>query len=447
VTLDPPAAMAPPVADPVKLPGSRGHVRTLAGLSGFRRLLAVRLTSQFGDGLFQAALAVSVLFNPAQQTSPLKIAVGFGVLLVPFSLVGPFAGVFLDRWSRRNILYLANVIRALVALPAAILLGLQGAGLGFFVGALVIAAINRFFLSGLAAAQPHVVPDKLLVTANATASTLGTVCYSLGLGVTVVALHTFLHTNNGGYAWLALAGACAYACAAMLARTSFRADALGPDRGLTSDGSILSEIAVVARGMLGGAKHLVQRWQVGTAMAAQASCRLLYGVLTLATLLLYSRYFYRTYDAAIGGLGQIVIVGSIGVVAAAFITPLATRTLGARNWVIAMVTLGGVALLTLALPLVPSLLVAATFLMNISSQGVKIVVDTKVQTYCDENFRGRVFSIEDTLFNVAYVLGLFIGAITLPTNGHSRTTILVIAIGYFAVAALYTCSTIAKCRR
>ena len=97
-------------------------------------------------------------------------------------------------------------------------------------------------------------------------------------------------------------------------------------------------------------------------------------------------------------------------------------------WVIAMALLAGVALPSLALPFIPLLLVAATFLMNVSSQGIKIVVDTKVQTYCDENFRGRVFSVEDTLFNVLYVLGLFIGALTLPANGHSPTAIVAISI-------------------
>ena len=79
-----------------------GYVRALSGISGFRRLLGVRLTSQFGDGLAQASLASSILFNPAQQTSPLKIASGFALLVLPFSVLGPFVGVFLDRWSRRN---------------------------------------------------------------------------------------------------------------------------------------------------------------------------------------------------------------------------------------------------------------------------------------------------------------------------------------------------------
>ena len=47
-------------------------------------------------------------------------------------------------------------------------------GLGFVLLALAVIAINRFFLAGLSAAQPHVVDDARLVTANSLATTLGT---------------------------------------------------------------------------------------------------------------------------------------------------------------------------------------------------------------------------------------------------------------------------------
>lgn len=391
--------------------------------------------------MFQAALAGSVLFNPAQQSSPGKIAVGFAVLLVPFSILGPFVGVFLDRWSRRNIIYMANLLRAVLAVPAAVVVWTSGIGIPFFVCALLIAAINRFFLAGLSAALPHVVPEPLLVTSNATSSTLGTVAYSLGLGTTAVALHTILQTNDTGYGWLCAAAALGYLVAALLARTSFDRAALGPDLAVRAAASIASEIAVVARGMVAGARHLAARRQVAAAMGVQALCRMLYGVLTLATLLLYSRYFYDNYTSAIGGLGQVVVVGSVGAVAAAFVTPYATRRVGGRVWIITLTALVAVILPPLALPFIPVLLVAATFLMNLSSQGIKIVVDTNVQVHCDENFRGRVFSFADTLFNVFFVLGLFIGATTLPDDGHSVSTIIAISAGYLLVATVYAMAT------
>lgn len=414
-----------------------GRLRALFDTRGFRRLLAVRLTSQFGDGLFQAALAGSVLFNPAQQSSPVKIAVGFAVLLVPFSVLGPFVGVFLDRWSRREIIYLANLIRCCVAVPGAFFIWAFGSTWPFFACAMLIAAVNRFFLAGLSASLPHVVPEPLLVTSNATSSTLGTVAYSLGLATTALALHTALHTDDHGYAVLAAIGALGYLIASVLTRASFDRAALGPDATDRVNGAIRAEVAAIARGMVAGARHLAARPPVAYAMAVQALARTLYGVLSLATLLLYSRYFFHNYTSAIGGLGQVVVVGSLGAVAAAFITPKATRAIGGRSWIVAMTVLLAIALPPLALPFVPMLLVVATFVANVSSQGIKIVVDTNVQVHCAENFRGRIFSVQDTLFNLLFVIGLFIAAVTLPPDGHSVAAICVVAAGYLTLAAGY----------
>src|SRR3954452_24155746 len=75
-------------------------VRHLLLRSDFRRLLATRLLSQFGDGVFQAALAGTVLFNPQRAADPVDVAAGFAVLLLPYSLVGPFAGGWPGRWAR-----------------------------------------------------------------------------------------------------------------------------------------------------------------------------------------------------------------------------------------------------------------------------------------------------------------------------------------------------------
>ena len=98
-----------------------GTVRSVLRRTDFRRMLGTRLLSQCGDGVFQAALAGTVLFNPQRAAEPIDVAAGFAVLLLPYSLVGPFAGVWLDRWSRRQVLLRANVVRAtLVAFVAAL---------------------------------------------------------------------------------------------------------------------------------------------------------------------------------------------------------------------------------------------------------------------------------------------------------------------------------------
>ena len=74
--------------------------------------------------MFQAALASLFFFSPERQTSAGSVAAAFATLLLPYSLVGPFAGVLLDRWRRRQILVVANLVRA------AMVLGVAGAQRG-----------------------------------------------------------------------------------------------------------------------------------------------------------------------------------------------------------------------------------------------------------------------------------------------------------------------------
>ena len=88
---------------------------------GVGKLTTVRFAGQFGDGLFQAALSGAILFNPERATNPAEIAAGFAVLLVPYSLVGPFAGALLDRWDRRSVLLWANVVRIALITATAML--------------------------------------------------------------------------------------------------------------------------------------------------------------------------------------------------------------------------------------------------------------------------------------------------------------------------------------
>ena len=80
---------------------------------GLRRLLAVRLASQLTDGVFQAGLFGAILFNSERHADPLAIAGGLAVLLLPYSVIGLFAGALIDH-NRRVVLMVANTLRALL---------------------------------------------------------------------------------------------------------------------------------------------------------------------------------------------------------------------------------------------------------------------------------------------------------------------------------------------
>jgi MFS family permease len=400
----------------------------------FRRLLTVRLLSQLADGWFQAGLAGSVFFNPEQAASPIAITAAFAVLLLPYSVLGPFVGVFLDRWSRRASLAVANLSRAVFVVPAAICVWYGFENMVFLLAALCVVALNRFYLAGLSAAQPHVVEPERLVTANSFATTAGTVCYSAGLASAGGAVRIF-GTGLHNYAVVALVAAMAYFVSATLTLMWFRPDALGPDDTARPVASILRGLVDTGKGMVSGFRHLAHRPVATTVLLTQSAHRLLFGVLTIDTLLLYRNYYAsHNAGAAIAGLLPVAAAAAGGALLAAIVTPPLSRRLGAGRWILLLASALAVLVPVLGVPFVPVLTVATAFVVSVGSQGTKIITDTTLQLDVEDDFRGRVFSLNDTGFNLMFVSGLFIGALTLPATGVSAAVMIGVGVGYALIA-------------
>jgi MFS family permease len=416
---------------------SQHNLRVILARRDFRRLLGVRVCSQVGDGIFQAGLAGSVFFNPQRAAGPLAIATAFAVLLVPYSTLGPFVGVFLDRWSRRQVLFTANAIRAVLVLPAAWLVWHAQEGLLFILAALLIVALNRFFLAGVSASIPHVAEEDRLVTANSFVTTAGSVVYAVSLGA-AGGLASLTGTRYHTYATVAAFAAIAYALSAVFTLTGFRLDALGPDDAVRPAHTVVDAIADTARGLVAAIGHLARRPAAAQVITVQAVHRGLFGVISMMTLLLYRNYFYAGNPKhSVAGLLPVAAAAAVGALIAAGLTPAAARRIGWQNWVVAMLAVLAVGVPALCLPMRQHFLVSAAVLVSMSAAAIKIVSDTAMQVECADDFRGRVFSVNDTAYNLLYVGGLFLGVALLPNTGHAPRIVALIGLAYGLTALWY----------
>lgn len=414
-------------------PSSERRWALLRG-AGFRRLLTIRLVGQFGDGLLQVGLTAFVFFSPERATTPDRIVAGFAVLLLPFSIVGPFAGVLLDRWSRQRVLLIANLVRAgaLVGLAAMAAAGAENPW--FYVGALVILGINRFILASLSAALPHVVPRRQLITANAVAPTAGTVATVLGATFGVVIRHLVGVSDVGTGAVLATAaGVCVLASASALL---FAPDALGPVPPETV--RIQHALSDVLRGLHAGLRHLSHRNQATRALLVMSGHRFLFGVATVMSILLFrNTLFPDDVEEAFAGLGLAVGAAGVGVLVGAILTPTATARWGILGWTSRALVLAAAVQLTFGLTFQAWGIVVGSVFLGAVSQSVKIGVDATLQRTVADRFRGRVFTIYDLLFNVSYVAAAALAAMILPTSGRAPWSVGAISVGYLALAAWY----------
>jgi MFS family permease len=404
-------------------------------LAGFRRLLAVRLLAQVGDGVFQASLAGAVLFNPERQAHASDVAAGFAVLLLPYSLIGPFAGVLLDRWSRQRVLVTANLIRVAGALVICAELACGLHGLPFYASALVVVSTSRFFLSALSASLPHVVGPDELVTANSLSTTLGALATTLG-GAVALGLRALLGgASTGSYATIAALAFVPYLASA-IAAGGFARQALGPDDAQRADRESVAEIA---RGLVAGARHLHERRPAFLALCAIGVHRLCYGLFAVCSVLLFRNYFTADGPLRVGmaGLAQLVAAVAVGGALAAVVTPPMSRRVGFAPWTAVLLACSGIVQLALLLTYRLSLYLLAALLLGFFAQGVKICVDTVVQRDVDDEFRGRIFALYDMLFNVALVTASVLTALVLPDDGHAPVSVIVIGVAYVVTAATY----------
>jgi len=408
-------------------------LREVVGGHDFRSLMGVRVCGQFADGLFQAALFSAVFFNPERATSAGQAAAGFATLLLPYSVVGPFAGVFLDRWRRQRVLLAGNLVRAAVIVVFATLLAILGPTSPPVVAlALLVVSVNRFILSGLSAALPHVVAERLLVTANSFSTTVGAGAAAVG-GATAVALRLAFGEDDLGASRTALVAATVYVAAGVLAARIAPA-LLGPDDPPLHV-RLRSALAAVARGVAEGARHVRERGPAARGLAAISAHRFFYGLSFVATLLLY------TEQGAVGrgfaGLFQVLVVSAVGGLLAAVVTPAATRRLGTQRWIVLVFACAAVVEIAFGLPFAHGPLLVAALFLGFAAQASKICVDTLLQESVEDDYRGRVFSFYDTLFNVSFVTAAGAAAVLLPADGKSVAVTCLIAAGYAVTAVVY----------
>ncbi|MEU9327322.1 MFS transporter [Streptomyces canus] len=409
-------------------------LRVLLRFRDFRRLLSVRLLSQGADGVYQIALAAYVVFSPEKQTSATAIASAMAVLLLPYSLVGPFAGVFLDRWRRREVFLYGNLLRALLASVTAVLMLSHVPDWLFYVSALCVTAVNRFVLSGLSAALPRVVDEERLVIANSLSPTAGTLAATAGGGLAFVVRLLVADSD----AVVVLLGAGLYFCGA-LAALRMPPELLGPDRELIKP-RLGTALAGTARDLAAGIRHLAapSRRSAARALGAMSLMRFCYGALLVMVLMLCRYALTSDPDDGLALLGLALGISGAGFFVAAVITPWTAGKLGPERWIAVCAAAAAALEPTLGLPFATAPILIAAFVLGLITQGAKIATDTIVQSSVDDGFRGRIFSVYDVLFNIAFVGAAAVAALILPPDGRSAILVIAVAALYAAVALVMT---------
>ncbi len=397
------------------------------------RLLRVRWSGQITDGIFQSALASFILFSPERQASAVNAAVAFAVVLLPYSIVGPFVGTLLDRFSRQRAILFSNLIRSATLVLTALLIFNDYTGVEITVVVLVAFGVNRLILAGLSAGIPLMTTPKDLISANALAVTGGSVWVVLGggIGLGIRRILDGSSTADHADAIIILVASLGYLTAALFASLLAK-DEIGPRPHEVVKGSFSQGLIEMREGF----QFLRNHADAARGIAAIAIHRGGLTALTLAALLLERNTFNDPADseAGLAGLSLTLTIAAVGFVIGAVIAPFGVRKIGRHRWMRLSIMAASISALLLVIDRTPVLLAATAFSTALCGQSLKVTNDALVQSKIDDYFRGRVFAVYDVVVNFAIVSGALFAAWLLPLSGDSWLLPLIISIAWLLVA-------------
>jgi MFS family permease len=130
----------------------------------FRRLWCGQVISELGNWFnFIAALGlVRVVSNASPEVTTILLI----ARLVPFTLLSPLAGAFVDRWSRRRVMIATDLLRVIVALGFLFVRKPQDLWIAYLCITL-LSLFGAFFEAAKQAAVPSITGERDLLAGNA----------------------------------------------------------------------------------------------------------------------------------------------------------------------------------------------------------------------------------------------------------------------------------------
>ncbi len=142
----------------------------------FIKLFFAQNFEQIGDSFMLMALIAWVMTMKENGSSSANMSILMFWIGLPIVLFGPFAGVFIDRYKKKHVLFFSAISRCICIFLIFLLVGnKQTAPLIFFL-VFIKSIISQFFIPARSSMIPHIVNEKDLLDANSISAASLIVC-------------------------------------------------------------------------------------------------------------------------------------------------------------------------------------------------------------------------------------------------------------------------------
>ena len=398
------------------------YVALLRTNRNFRLLFIGQTISQLGDWFNAVAVFALLLDLTGSATAVAWMMI---VQFLPVALVGPIAGVVVDRVDRRRLMIAADIVRGFLILGLLLVRRPGDVWLAYVVMALTVSA-SAFFEPARTAIIPSFTTSEELMPANALSSAMWSAM--LAIGASVGGLVTAVAGRNVAFE---INAASFFASALFIRRTRYT---WTPERSAMRSTGIAALTGM--SDLVEGLRYMRQQTQVAALMCVKAGWGLAGGVLLLLTI--FGQRIFPLGGSTAAGIG--VLYGARGV--GAGLGPIALRWILGQHPRTLRRVIGPayfvVAIFYIGLSAAPTLPLAALCVLFAHVGGSILWVFSTVllQMEVPDRFRGRVFAVELALVTLTTSISSYWTAFALDRVGWSPRSLALIVGTSFVVPGL-----------
>jgi predicted MFS family arabinose efflux permease len=376
-----------------------------------------QIISQLGDRLGQMALIGFVYLRAPGST--IEIAKILSFTIIPVFLIGPLAGVYVDRWDRRRTMYVCDFLRALLVLVIPLFLFYSKQMLSIYAIIFVIFCIGRFFVPAKLSIIPELVKGKDLLMANSLVNTTGMIAAILGFGISGVVVE-WMGAKSGFYldAWSFLVSAILIFLIAKKSPSVVNIRRVGKEIVEVISKSVFQELK---DGLLYFMKNKDLRFTAGIIFILWSALGAVYVVLIV--------FVQKTLHSATKDLGLLIMFLGTGLFLGSLIYGRFGQRLSHYKIIFVSLFLSGIMLVVFALALhkYPYFLIAAmlSFLLGLLVSPIMIASNTIIHNVSANHMMGKIFSSLEIIMHLGFLLFMFISSILAERLSHVLILIIV----------------------
>lgn len=393
----------------------------------FCMLWLAQIFSQFADRIIFVVFVtiIAINFDPSGKSTSLQSWL-YIAFTIPAILLTAIAGVFIDRWNKKAVMIITNVLRAIVIL---LLPMFDKTLIGLYAIAFIMSSVTQFFVPAEASIIPSVANKYQLLTANSlfTTTMMASLIFGFALGDPMINIFGIKFVHYGIALFFVLA-------AISLIFVKYKS----PKKGKIQKDDVVQAEKTFINDIKEGLVYIKNTPIVRSAMLKLAGLFSIIVMMSIMSIGLSQNYLYPT-NPAMGAqkFAYIVVYCGVGMILGAFLVGHQFRKIEKLLLgYIGIFTCGVALIMFAALPFIPQIVVfhfkarsvlmlyldrfdltypmlysyIVATLLGISTAFVAIPTQTILHSEINSEVRGKVFGILFTLLSTASALPVLIAA-------------------------------------